>query len=51
MKNGDIHFLYVKNHKLYEYEYDCSKVISNNLFNDVQDCDDCVTLLYSIQKY
>lgn len=44
MKNGDIHFLYVKNHKL--YEYDCSKVISNNLFNDVQDCDDCVTLLY-----
>ena len=46
MKNGDIHFLYVKNHKLYEYEYDCSKVISNNLFNDVQDCDDCVTLLY-----
>ena len=46
MKNGDIHFLYVKNHKLYEYNHDCSKVISNNLFNDVQYCDDCVTLLY-----
>ena len=46
MKNGDIHFLYVKNHKLDEYEYECAKVISNNLFNDVQDCDDCVTLLY-----
>lgn len=48
-KNGDVHFLYVKNHKLYEYEHDCPKVISNKSFNDVQDCDDYIPLLYDIE--
>ena len=46
MKNDDIHFLYVKNHKLYEYDCGHSKVISNNSFDDVQDCDDYITSLY-----
>lgn len=55
MENGDIHFLYVKNHRLYEYEHDCSKtVITNKSFeianksvNDIEDCDDYIPFLYN----
>lgn len=46
LKNGDVHFLYVKNRKLYEYECDCSKVISNNHFDNVENCDDYINYLY-----